>query len=54
MQFSVADPGYLPLISDPDFHPSLTPESSFDNKREGEKIGFLPVFLYPQMSQNFN
>ncbi len=51
---SVADPGCLYRILDPDFYPSQIPGSKNSNKREGWKKKFVVTpFLYAQISQNW-
>ncbi len=53
---SVADPGCLSRIPDPDFYPSRIPDPDYknSNKREGwKKICCHTIFFYPQTSQNW-
>jgi hypothetical protein len=49
---SVADPGCLSRIPDPDFYPSGIPDPKTATKERGEKKLVVIPFLWPYISQN--
>jgi hypothetical protein len=50
--FSVADPGCLSRIPDPDFYPSRILDPTTATKERGEKKFVVIPLLYPQISHN--
>jgi hypothetical protein len=49
---SVADPGCLSLIPDPDFYPSQIPDPKTATKERDEKKFVVITFYVAQISQN--
>jgi hypothetical protein len=52
LKSSVADPGCLSRIPDPEFYPSRIPDPKTVAKKRGEKKFVVILFLLPQISQN--